>query len=152
MAMRGILRGLGPKPGPGGRASRAGDDTLSPIGMTDSHRRLQLLDEFEAGGIAWFWATDDQNRLIYLSPSAAELFGVRHDELIGRPLASLFTLEHDTSDEAAERPLPFLLSARTKFANLTVRLAGEGDPRWWAISGRPFLDPEGAFLGYRGGA
>jgi PAS domain-containing protein len=93
MAMRGILRGLGTKPGPGGRASRAGDETLSPIGMGDAHRRLQLLDEFEAGGIAWFWATDDQNRLIYLSPSAAELFDVGHVDLIGRPLASLFILE-----------------------------------------------------------
>jgi PAS domain S-box-containing protein len=103
--------------------------------MGDAHRRLQLLDEFEAGGIAWFWATDAQNRLIYLSPSAAEFFGVQHEELIGRPLASLFTLEHDDSEEGAERPLPFLLSARTRFANLTVRLASEGDPRWWAISG-----------------
>ncbi len=125
MEMRGILKGLGTKPSPGGRASRKGDATLSPIGMDDSHRRLQLLDEFEAGGIAWFWATDDQNRLIYLSPSAAEFFGVGHEDLIGRPLASLFILEQDASDEGAERPLPFMLSARTKFANLTVRLAAK---------------------------
>jgi diguanylate cyclase (GGDEF)-like protein/PAS domain S-box-containing protein len=120
--------------------------------MADNGRRLQLLDDFEAGGIAWFWATDDQNRLIYLSPSAAEFFGMSHEELIGSPLPSLFTLEHDDSEEGAERPLPFMLSARTKFANLTVRLAREGDPRWWSISGKPYQDPEGVFLGYRGGA
>jgi diguanylate cyclase (GGDEF)-like protein/PAS domain S-box-containing protein len=152
--MRGILRGLGTKPVPGGRTSRTGDDALSPIEMSDDQRRLQLLDDFEAAGIAWFWATDDQNRVVYLSPSAAEFFGVSHAELIGRPLASLFTLETDANDEAAERPLPFLLSARTKFTNLTVRVAGDTDeePRWWAISGRPFQNPEGAFLGYRGGA
>ena len=86
--MRGILRGLGTKPVPGGRTSRTGDDALSPIEMSDDQRRLQLLDDFEAAGIAWFWATDDQNRVVYLSPSAAEFFGVSHAELIGRPLAS----------------------------------------------------------------
>jgi len=153
MTMRGILRGLGTMAGSSARAPGAeGDSDLSPIGMDDAHRRLQLLDDFEAGGIAWFWATDDQNRLIYLSPSAAETFGLSHHDLIGRPLASLFTLETDQSEEAAERPLPFMISARTKFANLTVRLAREGDPRWWSISGRPCQDRDGSFIGYRGGA
>ena len=150
--MRGILKGLGTKPGPAGTASHAKGDPQSPIAMNDDSRRLQLLDEFEAVGIAWFWATDDKNRLIYLSPNAAERFGVGHDELIGQPLTSLFTLEHDSGEDAAERPLPFLLSARAKFANLTVRLAGEGDPRWWALSGKPSQDANGAFVGYRGGA
>ena len=147
--MRGILRGLGGKSASGDDAAASG---VQPIGMADSHRRLQLLDDFESAGISWFWATDDQNRLIYLSPSSAEAFGVTHEELIGRPLASLFILEQDNSEESAERPLPFLLSARTKFANLTVRIAADGDPRWWAISGKPSQDPTGAFLGYRGGA
>ncbi|HEY7805739.1 MAG TPA: EAL domain-containing protein [Croceibacterium sp.] len=147
--MRGILRGLGGKSASGDGAAAS---PLQAIGMGDAHRRLQLLDDFESAGISWFWATDDQNRLIYLSPSAAESFGVGHEELIGRALASLFILEQDNSEESAERPLPFLLSARTKFANLTVRIAAEGDPRWWAISGKPYQDPGGAFLGYRGGA
>ena len=148
--MRGILRGLGAKAGSGQRTS--GEGGVVPISMRDHQRRLQLLDEFEAGGIAWFWATDNQNRLIYLSPSAAEHFGVEHEDLIGRPLATLFTIETDDSEEGAERPLPFMLSARTKFANLTVRLESGGDTRWSAISGKPYQDPEGAFLGYRGGA
>ncbi len=147
--MRGILRGLGGKPPSGDDAAAS---RVQPIGMADGQRRLQLLDDFESSGIAWFWATDDQNRLIYLSPSAADAFGVGQEDLIGRPLPSLFTLEQDGGEESAERPLPFLLSARTKFANLTVRLAAEGDPRWWAINGKPYQDSDGGFLGYRGGA
>jgi diguanylate cyclase (GGDEF)-like protein/PAS domain S-box-containing protein len=149
MAMRGILRGIGGKMAP---ADDAAASPVQPIGIGDDQRRLQLLDDFESAGIAWFWATDDQNRLIYLSPSAADAFGVGHQDLIGRPLATLFTLEQDSGEEGAERPLPFLLSARTKFANLTVRIAEDGDPRWWTISGKPYQDPTGAFLGYRGGA
>jgi diguanylate cyclase (GGDEF)-like protein/PAS domain S-box-containing protein len=148
MAMRGILRGLGGKSASGDEAAAS---PLQPIGMEDDQRRLQLLDDFESAGIAWFWATDEQNRLVYLSPTAAESFDMSHEQLIGRPLASLFTLEQDSSEEGAERPLPFLLSARTKFANLTVRIAAEGDPRWWSISGKPYQDGTGTFLGYRGG-
>ena len=153
MTMRTILRGLGGKNASHERAGADGQPApLKPISMRDSAQRLSLLDEFEAGGIGWFWATDDQNRLIYLSPSAAETFNASHEELIGQPLTSLFTLEQDDSEEAAERPLPFLLSARTKFANLTVKVDAAHDVRWWTISGKPYLDESGAFLGYRGGA
>ena len=151
--MRGILRGLGGKGAVRADARAAGSEaSRRPIAMSDGASRLQLLDEFEAGGIGWFWATDDQNRLIYLSPSAAESFELSHEELIGRPLASLFTLEIDASEEAAERPLPFMLSARTKFANLTVKVDAGTETRWWTISGKPYQDPAGEFLGYRGGA
>ena len=152
MTVRGILRGLGGKGAATGFARGEGADAVRAISMDDGASRLQLLNEFEAGGIGWFWATDAQNRLIYLSPSAAETFGLSHDKLIGQPLASLFTLETEQGEEAAERPLPFLLSARTKFANLTVKVDAEGETRWWTISGKPYQDADGAFLGYRGGA
>ena len=153
MTMRGILRGLGGKGAVDHDASAGGKKgALKPIAMTDGASRLQLLDEFEAGGMGWFWATDNQNRLIYLSPSAAESFDVTHEELIGRPLASLFTLENDGTEETAERPLPFLLSARTKFANMIVKVDAGDESRWWTISGKPHQDSTGEFLGYRGGA
>src|SRR5690242_10701313 len=99
MAMRGILRGIGGKMA---LADDAAASSVQPIGIGDDQRRLQLLDDFESAGIAWFWATDDQNRLIYLSPSAADAFGVGHQDLIGRPLATLFTLEQDSGVEGAE--------------------------------------------------
>src|SRR5690606_8524129 len=132
MAMRGILRGLGGKAGSSAHArTDSGSEADKPIAMADGASRLQLLDEFEAGGIGWFWATVAQGRFIYLWPSAAESFVVSHVELIGRPLALLLTLETDSSEEAAERQLPFLLSARTKFANLAVKGDAGGEPRWW---------------------
>ncbi len=153
MAVRGFLRGIGGKSAmPQGASADGSERPLKPIAMGDGATRLQLLDEFEAGGIGWFWATDDQNRLIYLSPSAAANFQVSHEELIGRPLTSLFTLESGEDEEAAERPLPFLISARTKFANMTVKVDAGGEPRWWTISGKPYQDAHGVFLGYRGGA
>ena len=153
MAMRGFLKGLGGKNAAFEDAGTGDlEEPVKPISMTDGASRLHLLEEFESAGIGWFWATDDKNRLIYLSPSAAATFHVDHEEIIGRPLASLFTLENDSDEEAAERPLPFLLSARAKFANLTVKVDAGGETRWWTINGKPFQNPAGAFLGYRGGA
>ena len=152
MEMRDLLRGFGGKGAASALARGDRRDAVRAISMDDGASRLQLLDEFEAGGIGWFWATDAQNRLIYLSPSAAEAFNVAHEKLIGQPLASLFTLDTEDGEEAAERPLPFLLSARAKFANLTVKVDAEGETRWWTISGKPYQDSGGEFLGYRGGA
>lgn len=106
MTVRGILRGLGGKSAAPELADGGPESAVHAISMSDSASRLQLLDEFEAGGIGWFWATDPQNRLIYLSPPAAETFDVGHEALIGQPLASLFTLETEDGEEAAERPLP----------------------------------------------
>ena len=72
MTVRGILRGLGGKTAVTGLVRGEGAEGVRAISMDDGASRLQLLDEFEAGGIGWFWATDAQKRLIYLAPSAAE--------------------------------------------------------------------------------
>src|SRR3546814_7632384 len=49
-----------------------------------------------------------------------------------------------------QRTLPFLLTKQSKFHELPLRSAFEGDDRWWAISGRPQFDGAGKFTGYRG--
>src|SRR3546814_5935470 len=39
---------------------------------------------------------------------------------------------------------------QSKFDELPLRAAVEGETRWWAISGRPQVDTGGRFAGYRG--
>src|SRR3546814_13568860 len=43
-----------------------------------------------------------------------------------------------------------LLMRQSKFDELPLRAAVEGETRWWAISGRPQVDTGGRFAGYRG--
>ena len=114
-----------------------------------------MLDEFEDADLGWFWATDANSKLIYLSDNAAAQFGSTPDELLGKSLSELFILEKDEDDDeqATQRPLPFLLRARNSISDLAVRIAIDGEEKvWWSISGKPQLDSEGEFHGYRGSA
>jgi diguanylate cyclase (GGDEF)-like protein/PAS domain S-box-containing protein len=125
---------------------------LCPIAASDAARRVELLDSFEAAGLGWFWATDAQGRLIYLSENAALKLGWIGDEAIGKPLGDLFTPEQDDDPGKPERPLAFLLSARNSISQLNVRLAVEDKEVWWEIAGKPQFDDKQRFTGYRGSA
>ncbi|MEO6152571.1 MAG: hypothetical protein ABIT09_01410 [Croceibacterium sp.] len=76
-----------------------------------AQERLAMLDAFEEADLAWFWATDSDNRLIYLSPSALKKLGPTRS-VIGEPLTALGVPVSERDAEAPERPFSFLLSAR----------------------------------------
>ena len=141
-------------------AERRGSETpeaTSVITAADSAARLAVLDDFEQAGIGWIWATDSDNRLIYISESAAEKIGRPVLELLGHPLIELFETDPDNPDERSDRPLKFQLSARNKLTDLVMRFAASaegahGRRAWWSFSGHPKFDSNGEFAGYRGSA
>ncbi len=99
------------------------------ITAADSAARLGVLDDFEQAGIGWIWATDADNRLIYISESAGEKVGRPVLELLGHQLIELFETDPDNPDERSDRPLKFQLSARNKLSDLIMRItlpAGAG--------------------------
>lgn len=110
-------------------------------------RAEELLREYEQTGQGWFWETDRQGRITYISETVAELMGTSASLLEGEPFTSLFQLAGSSAQE--ERTLLFHLSTRSSFHELGVR-AATADERWWTISGRPVLDPFDNFLGFRG--
>ncbi len=140
----GRLRGmLGGKPADPVRASADSAST------SDLKLVYQLLRDYELSGLGWFWATDAEGKLIYISDMVAESLGKSSRELRGQPLVSLVVLERD-EDDGVERTLPLIFSARKTFSELPVRAASEEQEIWWAISGRPQSDAAGNFLGYFG--
>ena len=139
------------KSGAAGEPANEPAEPLQAIGKSEWQRRLQLLNDFEDSGLGWFWATDDQGKLIYLSDKAAEQVGRPIEELLGQPLSALFILDRSDPDEEAARPLAFLLGARNSISDLSIRIATE-KAVWWSITGRPQLDIKGRFVGYRGSA
>ena len=100
-------------------------------------------------GIGWFWSSDADGRISYISDCVADALGRPRSELIGQPIQSLFVLERD-EDDATERTLPLILSARKTFADLSVRAAIENDEIWWSLGGRPQFDANANFKGYYG--
>lgn len=109
----------------------------------------RLVREFEANGTGWFWQTDREGQLTYLSQKVAKATAGPDQSAIGRPLTSVFQM--DSSAPGTERTLGFHMSSRTGFSDYTVRAAavGGGD-RWWSISGRPVIDSNGRFQGFVG--
>ncbi len=156
MAVSRLLRGL---TGNSGEAAAATADygAVAVIRPTDAKRRLAVLDDFERAGIGWLWATDAEARLIYISENAAEKLGRSIEDLLSKPLISLFETDPDDPDNRSGRPLNFQLNARNKITDLTVRLTlakaeQEGRQTWWSVSGHPKFDSGGKFQGYRGSA
>ena len=134
------------------KAQSVADGPLNPITDTDFARRVELLDSFEKAGLGWFWATDAQGRLIYLSESAIARMGSIRDDVLGKPLCDLFLPETEEAAGKSERPLRFLLGAHNSISQLCVKVtAGKAD-YWWEIAGKPQFDKYGVFTGYRGSA
>lgn len=108
-----------------------------------------LLRNFECSGQGWFWSSDADGNLAYVSPVVAEQLGRETAELLGQPFHSLFVVERD-EEEASERTLPLIFSASKTFSGLTVRAATQDNEIWWSISGRPQFNDQGEFSGYLG--
>ena len=108
----------------------------------------QLVREFESNGTGWFWQTDRDGRLTYLSEKVAAVMSAGKPP-IGLPLIEIFQM--DSTAPGTERTLGFHMSSRTGFADYTVRPAAlRGGDRWWSISGRPVIDASGRFQGFIG--
>ena len=109
---------------------------------------LLLLQNYEETRQGWFWSTDDEGRLLYLTESIAEMLGKQSGDLIGSSFIDLFAKAE--GDAPRQRTLPFILVKQSKFDELPLRAAGLPEERWWAVSGQPQFNASGKFTGYRG--
>jgi diguanylate cyclase (GGDEF)-like protein/PAS domain S-box-containing protein len=113
------------------------------------NRASAILTDFENTGNGWFWETDRQNRITYLSERTAKVLDRDIADLIGKPVSVLIDASQQR-DENQERTLNFHLTTRAPFKELNVRVATEEEDRWWSISGRPIFDIYNNFQGFRG--
>lgn len=137
------MRGLFKSGGAGRGAGALGEDAL---------RRLSLFEDFESAGIGWFWASDAEDRFIYMTETAANAIGKTAAEVVGSPVSSLFATDQEDDVERTSRTLPFILRARNSINDMVVRAGDEERATWWSIKARPHFDAEGEFQGYRGSA
>jgi diguanylate cyclase (GGDEF)-like protein len=109
-----------------------------------------LLADFEKSGHGWFWETDRNAQLTYISETLAAQLGCKAFDLIGKPIVDLMAQPPSGTGHEGQRSLAFHLSARTAFSDISVLAAHTRDERWWSISGQPVVTPFGQFLGFRG--
>lgn len=129
-------------------SAAAGEVLVAAIGNGE---RLAMLEAFESSDLGWFWSTDAEGRVNYLSPNAAERFGEEFVTL-GCPLFDLMETVAEDGVASGERPLNFFLASHTRFQDQVVKLLVGGRQEWWLLTGRPYLDQGGQFRGFRGSA
>ncbi|UVI38701.1 putative bifunctional diguanylate cyclase/phosphodiesterase [Qipengyuania spongiae] len=123
-----------------------------PEAEGEDRQRLELLDSYEASGQGWFWATDAENKLSYLSDTVYRRYGWSKEDLLGQPLSGLFTTETGEREDRLQRPMAFLLGARNTISALPVHISHGGETLLWEIAGKALFDTAGEFQGYRGSA
>ena len=103
-----------------------------------------LLNEFEESGSDWLFELDRNQQLTNVSRRFAHAAGLPTEQLLGRPLTSLFVPGAGRDEIAAA-----LVAARP-LRSVVVALDGPGerDLRWWSLSGRPSNSGDG--ITYRG--
>ena len=115
----------------------------------DDRRARRLVAGFEESGCGWFWETNADGRLTYLSEPLAQALERDRAALIGGRFEELLLVE-ESSEDGTERPtLGFHLSSRFPFSNALVSPNGRKE-LCWSLSGRPRFDEVGRFLGFRG--
>ena len=115
----------------------------------EARKALNFVEEFENTGRGWFWETNAEGTLSYVSQQLADDFRCEAHELLGRQFTDLLSV--DTSSGATEerKTLGFHLSARFPFSDVIVSAASDEDIHW-SLSGNPIFDERGRFLGFRG--
>jgi diguanylate cyclase (GGDEF)-like protein len=115
----------------------------------EAKKARRFLADYEESGRGWFWETNADGALIYVSQQLAGRLGLSVEDLAGKPLEELLLIESASEADELKRTLGFHLSARFPFSDVIVRAPGP-DEVWWAVSGNPNFDPYGRFLGFRG--
>ena len=154
MGMRNMLKGFGaPASEPASVPDAEAVVARVAAKQLSDRERLQMLDSFEMAGIAWFWATDADNRITYFSPKALEQFAA-DQSVIGETLANVLQTVCKDGQDIEVKPMSFLLSSKSSFVEqpvcFTDRATPETGKRWWQLTGRPQFDKKRNFLGYRG--
>ncbi|MFL6735400.1 MAG: EAL domain-containing protein [Sphingomicrobium sp.] len=117
----------------------------------EARKALRFVDEFENSGRGWFWETNGEGTLSYVSQQLADDFQCQPMQLLGRQFTDLLSVDKNAGDGVGEqsKTLGFHLSARFPFSDVVVRPASEQDVHW-SLSGNPIFDERGRFLGFRG--
>lgn len=116
----------------------------------EAHKAVHFVDEFENSGRGWFWETNTEGTLSYVSRQLADDFECEPEQLLGRRFTDLVSVD-SRADSVGEAPktLGFHLSARFGFSDVVVRAASDKGI-YWSLSGNPVFDELGHFHGFRG--
>ncbi|WP_265529150.1 EAL domain-containing protein [Sphingomicrobium marinum] len=114
-----------------------------------ARQALRFVTEYETSGHGWFWETNSDGVLTYVSIQLADEFDCTPEQLLGRPFIDLLAKDEQEGDMREERSLGFHLSAKFPFADLSVK-SDLPETTYWSLTGNPVFSENGRFMGFRG--
>jgi diguanylate cyclase (GGDEF)-like protein len=118
-----------------------------PLPTTKAARSIRLVDAFEAEEAGWFWETNSDGHITYISSHIRQKLS---SQALDAGIATLPQVLEIDPEGIASRTLHFQLSTKSGFRNVAVRAIDQSIPGFWSISGQPRFDSEGVFQGYVG--
>ncbi|MEM7654405.1 MAG: PAS domain S-box protein, partial [Pseudomonadota bacterium] len=101
--------------------------------------------DFAEAAMDWFWETDADNRLTYVSGQIESFTDLSKDQIIGSDRMELIAQIADKdSYDLAKRQV------RDQMPFKDVEYQTTDKKRWVRVSGRPIYHKDGSFAGYRG--
>ncbi|PJI90370.1 EAL domain-containing protein [Sphingomonas koreensis] len=108
----------------------------------------ELLASIEGLRTNWFWSTDGEGRLSYISDWVADEFAIAGQGIAGSELTAVFRIESDAAETSG--PIGFLLAKQKPFRGVNMRCTHDRQERIWTMSGSPQFDHAGNFTGFQG--
>lgn len=122
------------------------DARLAQEALEESEQRFEDFSDIVDG---WLWELDERLRFVYLSARFEEVMGMSRDDVLGRRRIEMFPEEDYAAATTRNHQLD--LDQRRPFDDYHfTRILGDGAKRLIRMSGRPVLDGQGQFRGYRG--
>ncbi|WP_136440509.1 PAS domain S-box protein [Pacificoceanicola onchidii] len=112
--------------------------------LHDSRSRFR---DFSSVSSDWYWETDVQGRVTWVSKGIEAFYGKSRHALIGKTRADVREAGHDEEAWAAHQAD---LRAHRAFRDYIYATRVRGEQRWVRVSGVPVFDRSGTFQGYRG--
>jgi PAS domain S-box-containing protein len=113
--------------------------------LRESEQRYKQLFEVASD---WFWETDTEGRITYVSSNIEAILGLPVSAYIGKRLAETEGIVYEPD---AGRATLVAFKARRPYRDFAyARKLPNGKVVWINSSGGPFYAEDGAFLGYRG--
>ena len=115
------------------------------------HKSEERFRDFAEAASDWFWETGPEHQFTYLSPRYLELMGIDPSMILGKTRKELMPSDLSYFDQ--KQLLSHLedLEHHRPFKGFQYNAESfDIQNRIFRVSGIPFYDPDGTFLGYRG--
>ena len=132
------------------RASLREEFEQRTVDLKEVEDRFQQYTESSS---EWFWETDEENRFVFLSSYLYEVSGAKPEDILGRRREDLRLDSMDPVENEQWNQYLRCIKQRLPFKNFYYRgKIADSSELIYRISGKPYYDNSGKFLGYRGSA